>query len=70
MFSLLMVALVLNYDPAFPPAGSGLLGLVLAFALLKEEPLPEACVDLAAMYRLFLVWKLDFLLEAVVFVIL
>ncbi len=38
MFNLLIVALVLNYDPAFPPAGSGLFGFVLAADFENEEP--------------------------------
>jgi len=38
IFNLFIVAFVLNYDPAFPPAGSGLLGFVLAADFEKEEP--------------------------------
>jgi len=52
MLSLLIVALVLNCEPAFPPAGSGLLGFVLALDFLKALPLVSRAY-LAAMYFLF-----------------
>jgi hypothetical protein len=38
IFNLLIVAFVLNYDPALPPAGSGLFGFVLAADFVNEEP--------------------------------
>jgi hypothetical protein len=39
------VAFVLNYDPTFPPEGSGLFGFVLADVFLKAEPFfPEAAL--------------------------
>ena len=38
IFNLFIVALVLNCDPAFPPAGSGLLGFVLAALFENEDP--------------------------------
>jgi hypothetical protein len=67
MFSLLMVALLLNYEPAFPPAGSGLLGLLLAFDLVNADPLPDAFEALAAMYLVFFSLKLAVLLDVVDF---
>jgi hypothetical protein len=42
MFSLLIVARSLNWDPALPPEGSGLLGFEEALLLVNEEPfLPD-----------------------------
>jgi hypothetical protein len=49
MFKRLIVAFVRNWEPALPPAGSGLLGFVLAADLLNADPLPVALADLAAM---------------------
>ena len=43
-----IVALVRNWDPAFPPAGSGLFGLVLAADFLIAEPFPLEAEALAA----------------------
>jgi hypothetical protein len=50
ILSLLIVALVLYYEPFLPPDGSGLFGLVLAPDFLKAEPLPEFLEALAAEY--------------------
>lgn len=49
MFSLFIVALVLNCDPGFPPDGSGLFGFVLADVFLKADPGPDAVAALAFM---------------------
>tara|TARA_B110000285_G_C15087822_1_gene597225 strand:+ start:1508 stop:1681 length:174 start_codon:yes stop_codon:yes gene_type:complete len=48
MFNLLIVDFVRNYEPAFPPAGSGLFGFVEAALLVKDEPYPFALEALAA----------------------
>jgi hypothetical protein len=64
-----MVALLLNYDPFFPPDGSGLFGLVLALVFLKAEPFPDAAVDLAEMNLLFFSLLFNDLLDPVFLVI-
>ena len=48
MFNLLIVDFVRNYEPALPPAGAGLFGLVEAALLVKEEPYPFALEAFAA----------------------
>jgi len=64
ILSLLMVALVLNWEPFLPPVGSGLWGLVDAADFVIDEPfLPWAA--LAAMNLLFVVLKFCFLFDPV-----
>lgn len=67
IFNLLMVAFVLNWEPAFPPAGSGLCGFVLAELLLKADPVPEAYAALALTNVLFLAENCFALLDDVCF---
>ena len=66
MLSLLMVCLVLNCDPAFPPDGSGLLGFVLEADFLNEEP-PLVEAALAAMNFLLLAFLPSFRFDCVYF---
>ena len=47
MLILLIVAFVLNCEPAFPPAGSGLFGFVEAADFVNADPLPLDFEDLA-----------------------
>jgi hypothetical protein len=68
MLILLIVAFVLNCEPAFPPAGSGLFGFVEAADFVNADPLPLDFEDLAAMNFLFLSENFCILFDFVVFV--
>ena len=70
MFNLLIVALVRNCDPFFPPEGSGLFGFDEAPDFLMEEPFFPTLAALAAMNFLLLAFFSCFRLDYVFFTIL